>query len=44
MKKSNKNLVSGEGAVTATTGSKTQEKLMEMKKMILNQFHYLFNR
>ena len=26
--------VSGEGAVTATTGNKTQETLMEMKKMI----------
>lgn len=34
MQKSNKNLVCGEGAVTATTESKKQEKLMEMKKMI----------
>lgn len=29
-----KNLVSGEATVTATTGSKTQETLMEMKKMM----------
>ena len=28
------NLVCGEGAVTATTGNKTQETLMEMKKMM----------
>ena len=34
MKQEKQNLVCGEGAVTATTGSKTQEKLMEMKKMI----------
>jgi hypothetical protein len=34
MQKSNKNLVCGEGAVTATTESKKQEKSMEMKKMI----------
>lgn len=34
MTQEKQNLVSGEGAVTATTGSKTQEKLMEMKKMI----------
>ena len=34
MKKISKNSVSGEGSVTATTGSKTQEKLMEMQKMI----------
>ena len=34
MQKSNKNLVCGEGAVTATPGNKTQETLMEMKKMM----------
>ena len=34
MKKISKNSVCGEGAVTATTGYKTQETLMEMKKMI----------
>ena len=34
MSKKIKNLVSGEATVTAITGSKTQETLMEMKKMI----------
>ena len=34
MEKLLNNSVCGEGSVTATTGSKTQEKLMEMKKMI----------
>lgn len=34
MSKKFKNLVSGEATVTAITGSKTQETLMEMKKMM----------